>query len=90
LQTFYNRGLTNIFASVVLLVSTFIIMWQMDRKLTAASMTVIPFCLGSQALLEADPSTFDNDPNGARGSKYEFHQGSAGLWSRRRNGANIE
>ncbi|HSQ18791.1 MAG TPA: ABC transporter transmembrane domain-containing protein, partial [Blastocatellia bacterium] len=43
LQTFYNRGLTNIFASVVLLVSTFTIMWQMDWKLTATSMAVVPF-----------------------------------------------
>jgi ATP-binding cassette subfamily B protein len=43
LQTFYNRGFTNIFASVAMLVSTFIIMWQMDWKLTATSMTVIPF-----------------------------------------------
>ena len=43
LQTFYNRGLTNIFASVALLVSTSIIMWQMDWKLTLISMGVIPF-----------------------------------------------
>jgi ATP-binding cassette subfamily B protein len=43
LQTFYNRGFTNIFASVVMLVSAFIIMWQMDWKLTVTSMTVIPF-----------------------------------------------
>ena len=43
LQTFYNRGFTNIFASVVMLVSAFIIMWQMDWKLTLTSMTVIPF-----------------------------------------------
>jgi ATP-binding cassette subfamily B protein/subfamily B ATP-binding cassette protein MsbA len=43
LQTFYNRGFTNIFASVVMLASAFIIMWQMDWKLTLTSMTVIPF-----------------------------------------------
>jgi ATP-binding cassette subfamily B protein len=45
LQTFYNRGFTNIFASVVMLVSAFIIMWQMDWKLTLTSMTVIPFII---------------------------------------------
>ena len=45
MQTFYNRGFTNIFGSVVMLVSAFIVMWQMDWKLTATSMTVIPFVI---------------------------------------------
>ena len=45
MQTFYNRGFTNIFGSAVMLVSAFIIMWRMDWKLTATSMAVIPFVI---------------------------------------------
>jgi ATP-binding cassette subfamily B protein len=43
MPTFYNRGFTTIFASVIMIVSAFCIMWQMDWKLTATAMAVIPF-----------------------------------------------
>ncbi len=45
LQTFYNRGFTSIFASVLMIVSTFIIMLRMDWVLTLCSMVVIPFVI---------------------------------------------
>ncbi len=45
IQTFYNRGFTSIFGSVVMIGSALVIMWRMDWKLTAISMGVIPFVI---------------------------------------------
>jgi len=42
IQTIYNRGFTNIFSSSVMLVSTFVIMVQLDAKLTFLSLAVVP------------------------------------------------
>ena len=41
-QTIYNRGFTNIFASSITLVSIFIIMLRMDGVLTVLSMGIVP------------------------------------------------
>ncbi len=43
LQTFYNRGFTSIVGSVIMLVSTFVIMFRMDYVLTLTSLGIIPF-----------------------------------------------
>src|SRR4249919_2723187 len=45
IQTFYNRGFTSIFGSIVMIGSALVIMWRMDWKLTAISMGVIPFVI---------------------------------------------
>lgn len=42
IQTIYNKGFTNIFQSGVMLVSTFVIMVQMDWKLTLISLGILP------------------------------------------------
>jgi ATP-binding cassette subfamily B protein len=42
IQTIFNRGFTNIFTSGIMLVSTFIIMVQLDAKLTLLSLAVVP------------------------------------------------
>ena len=43
IQTIYNRGLTNIFGSILTLVSTFIVMVRMDWQLALLSLVVLPF-----------------------------------------------
>ena len=45
LQTFYNKGFTNVFASGFMLVSTFAIMWSLDWVLTLLSLGVVPFVM---------------------------------------------
>ena len=42
IQTIYNRGFTNIFSSVIMLVATFVIMIRLDAKLTFLSLAVVP------------------------------------------------
>jgi ATP-binding cassette subfamily B protein/subfamily B ATP-binding cassette protein MsbA len=42
IQTIYNRGFTNIFASVITLVSIFLIMVRMDWELTLLSVSIVP------------------------------------------------
>ncbi|MEN3368281.1 MAG: hypothetical protein V7609_424 [Verrucomicrobiota bacterium] len=42
IQTIYNKGFTNIFASVITLVGTFIIMLRMDWQLALLSLAVVP------------------------------------------------
>ncbi|MEY2494036.1 MAG: hypothetical protein QOJ45_528 [Verrucomicrobiota bacterium] len=42
IQTIYNKGFTNIFASIITLVGTFIIMLRMDWQLTLLSLVVVP------------------------------------------------
>jgi ATP-binding cassette subfamily B protein len=47
IQTIYNRGFTNIFTSAVMLVATFVIMVQLDAKLTFLSLAVVPLIVGA-------------------------------------------
>jgi len=42
IQTIYNKGLTTIFGALVTLISTFAIMFRMNRQLTLLSLVVIP------------------------------------------------
>jgi ATP-binding cassette subfamily B protein len=42
IQTIYNRGFTNIFSSVITLVSIFVIMVRMDWELTLLSVSIVP------------------------------------------------
>jgi ATP-binding cassette subfamily B protein/subfamily B ATP-binding cassette protein MsbA len=42
IQTIYNKGFTNIFASIITLVATFVIMLQMDWQLALLSLAVVP------------------------------------------------
>jgi ATP-binding cassette subfamily B protein/subfamily B ATP-binding cassette protein MsbA len=42
IQTIYNKGFTNIFASIITLVGTFIIMLRMDWQLALLSLVVVP------------------------------------------------
>ena len=45
IQTIYNKGLTNIFGSVITLVGTFLIMLRMDWQLALLSLAIVPFLL---------------------------------------------
>ena len=42
IQTIFNRGLTNIFTSGIMLVSTFVVMVRLDARLTMLSLGVVP------------------------------------------------
>ncbi|MEY2563042.1 MAG: hypothetical protein QOH88_1235 [Verrucomicrobiota bacterium] len=42
IQTIYNKGFTNIFASVITLVGTFLVMVRIDWQLTLLSLAVVP------------------------------------------------
>ena len=42
IQTIYNRGFTNIFSSGLMLVATFVIMVEIDARLTMLSLAVVP------------------------------------------------
>lgn len=42
IQTIYNKGFTNIFSSVITLVSTFVIMLRMDWQLALLSLAIVP------------------------------------------------
>jgi ATP-binding cassette subfamily B protein len=50
IQTIYNRGFINILGSAITLVSTFVVMWEMDRQLSLLSLIVVPFLLGAISL----------------------------------------
>ena len=47
IQTIYNKGFTNIFASVVTLIGTFVIMLRLDWQLTFVSLCVVPLVVGA-------------------------------------------
>ena len=47
IQTIYNKGFTNIFASVITLVGTFVVMVRIDWVLTLLSLTIVPLIVGA-------------------------------------------
>jgi ABC-type multidrug transport system fused ATPase/permease subunit len=47
IQTIYNKGFTNIFASAITLIGTFVVMVQIDWQLTLLSLAVLPLLLGA-------------------------------------------
>src|SRR5437588_559357 len=47
IQTIYNKGFTNIFASVIALIGTFIIMLKLDWVLTLLSLAIVPLIVGT-------------------------------------------
>ena len=46
-QTIYNKGFTNIFASVITLIGTFLIMLRLDWQLTMVSLAIVPLVVGT-------------------------------------------
>src|SRR5213593_2998156 len=54
IQTIYNKGFTNIFASVITLIGTFIIMLQLDWQLTMVSLAIVPLVVGSIYIQEME------------------------------------
>jgi ATP-binding cassette, subfamily B, bacterial len=47
IQTIYNKGFTNIFASVVTLFGTFVVMVRLDWVLTVLSLAIVPLIVGA-------------------------------------------
>jgi ATP-binding cassette subfamily B protein/subfamily B ATP-binding cassette protein MsbA len=47
IQTIYNKGFTNIFASVITLIGTFLIMLRLDWQLTMVSLAIVPLVVGA-------------------------------------------
>src|SRR5258705_11396524 len=47
IQTIYNKGFTNIFASVITLVGTFLIMLHLDWELTLVSLAIVPLVVAT-------------------------------------------
>src|SRR6201984_3168831 len=47
IQTIYNKGFTNIFASVIALIGTFIVMLRLDWGLTLLSLAIVPLIVGA-------------------------------------------
>jgi ATP-binding cassette subfamily B protein/subfamily B ATP-binding cassette protein MsbA len=47
IQTIYNKGLTNIFGSVITLIGTFVIMLRLDWQLTLVSLGIVPLVVGA-------------------------------------------
>jgi len=47
IQTIYNKGFTNIFASVITLIGTFLIMLRLDCQLTMVSLAIVPLVVGA-------------------------------------------
>ena len=47
IQTIYNKGFTNIFASVITLVGTFVVMVRLDWVLTLLSLAIVPLIVGA-------------------------------------------
>jgi ATP-binding cassette subfamily B protein/subfamily B ATP-binding cassette protein MsbA len=47
IQTIYNKGFTNIFASVITLIGTFVIMLRLDWQLTLVSLSIVPLVVGA-------------------------------------------
>jgi ATP-binding cassette subfamily B protein/subfamily B ATP-binding cassette protein MsbA len=46
-QTIYNKGFTNIFASVITLIGTFLIMLRLDWQLTLVSLAIVPLVVAT-------------------------------------------
>src|SRR5260370_617099 len=47
IQTIYNKGFTNIFASTITLIGTFVIMLRLDWQLTLISLAIVPLIVGA-------------------------------------------
>src|ERR687892_248142 len=47
IQTIYNKGFTNIFASVIALIGTFLVMLKLDWILTLLSLAIVPLIMGA-------------------------------------------
>ena len=47
IQTIYNKGFTNIFASFIALIGTFVVMMGLDWTLTLLSLAIVPFIVGA-------------------------------------------
>ena len=47
IQTIYNKGFTNIFASVIALIGTFVVMMRLDWILTLLSLAIVPLIVGA-------------------------------------------
>src|SRR5881296_1760488 len=47
IQTIYNKGFTNIFASVVTLLGTFVVMMGLDWQLALVSLGIVPLVVGA-------------------------------------------
>jgi len=47
IQTIYNKGFTNIFASIIALIGTFIVMLRLDWLLTLLSLAIVPLIVGA-------------------------------------------
>jgi len=47
IQTIYNKGFTNIFASIIALIGTFVVMMRLDWALTLLSLAIVPFIVGA-------------------------------------------
>src|SRR3954463_13143395 len=47
IQTIYNKGFTNIFASIIALFGTFIVMLRLDWVLTLLSLAIVPLIVGA-------------------------------------------
>src|SRR6476659_8598085 len=47
IQTIYNKGLTNIFASTITLAGTFVIMVRLDWELTLLSLAIVPLVVAA-------------------------------------------
>ena len=47
IQTIYNKGFTNIFASTITLAGTFVIMVRLDWQLTLLSLAIVPLIVGA-------------------------------------------
>jgi ABC-type multidrug transport system fused ATPase/permease subunit len=47
IQTIYNKGFTNIFASIIALLGTFVIMVRLDWILTLLSLAIVPLIVGA-------------------------------------------
>src|SRR3982751_5971984 len=47
IQTIYNKGFTNIFGSVITLISTFVIMVGLDWQLALLSLAIVPFLIAT-------------------------------------------
>jgi ATP-binding cassette subfamily B protein len=47
IQTIYNKGFTNVFASTITLIGTFVIMLRIDWQLTFVSLAIVPLVVGA-------------------------------------------
>src|SRR5213078_2937447 len=47
IQTIYNKGFTNIFGSIVMLLGTFCVMLRIDWQLTLLSLVIVPLIVGA-------------------------------------------